>query len=207
MPDLFHRVFNRRTAARSVALAAAGALTAAALIASNASAAVQSGGAAPAFAGVDSNGQPVNLAAYRGKTVILEWTNDGCPYVQGQYRGAMQALQKETTGEGIVWLSIISSRPGSQGYADGARANQLTKSRGAAPTHVVLDPKGAIGRLYDARTTPQMFVIDKAGLVQYQGAIDDQRGKNYVRAALADMKAGRPVAVAATKSYGCSVKY
>lgn len=207
MPDLFHRVFNRRTAARSVALAAAGALTAAAFIASNAAAAVQSGRAAPQFSGVDSNGRAVNLADYRGKTVVLEWTNDGCPYVQAQYRGGMQALQKETTGEGVIWLSVISSRPGSEGYADGARANQLTKSRSAAPTHVVLDPKGAIGRLYDARTTPQMFVIDKAGLVQYQGAIDDQRGKNYVRAALADMKAGRPVAVAATKSYGCSVKY
>jgi peroxiredoxin len=207
MPDLFHRVFNRRTAARSVALAVTAALTAAAFVASNASAAVQSGQAAPGFVGVDSNGQPVNLADYRGKTVILEWTNDGCPYVQAHYRGGMQALQKETTGEGIVWLSVISSRPGSQGYADGARANQLTKSRGAAPTRVVLDPKGAIGRLYSARTTPQMFVIDKAGLVQYQGAIDDQRNKNYVRAALADMKAGRPVAVAATKSYGCSVKY
>jgi peroxiredoxin len=207
MPELIHRVFNRRTAARTVALAAAAALTAAAFMASNASAAVQSGKAAPAFLGVDSNGQAVSLAEYRGKTVILEWTNDGCPYVQGQYRGAMQALQKETTGAGIVWLSVISSRPGSQGYADGARANQLTKSRSAAPTRVVLDPKGLIGRLYDARTTPQMFVIDKTGLVQYQGAIDDQRGKNYVRAALADMNAGRPVAVAATKSYGCAVKY
>lgn len=207
MPDLFHRVFNRRTAARTGALAAAAALTAAALIASSAAAAVQSGHAAPVFTGVDSNGRTLNLADYRGKTVILEWTNDGCPYVQAQYRGAMQALQKETTKEGIVWLSIISSRPGAQGYADGARANQLTTTRGAAPSHVVLDPKGVIGRLYSARTTPQMFVIDGAGLVQYQGAIDDQRSKNYVRAALADMKAGRTVAIPATKSYGCAVKY
>jgi peroxiredoxin len=196
------------------ALAAAG--LAAALLATSASA-TEPGKPAPAFSGVDSNGKPVALADLRGKTVVMEWTNDGCPYVAARYNsGAMQALQKEATSQGVVWLSVISSKPGAQGYADGARANGLTKSRGAAPSHVVLDPKGVIGRAYDARTTPQMVVIDGQGVIRYQGAIDDRvstspsdakAAKNYVRAALTDMKAGKPVQTALTKSFGCDVKY
>lgn len=208
---------NRRTLARAAALMATAALTAGALIASSASAAVETGKIAPAFTAIDSNGKTVKLADYRGKTVVLEWTNDGCPYVRKHYgSGSMQKLQKEATADGVVWLSIISSAQGQQGYADGARANQLTKERGAAPTEVLLDPKGAVGHLYNAKTTPHMFIVDKAGTLVYQGAIDDKAtsdpadlatSKNYVRAALAEVKAGKPVSTPATVSYGCTVKY
>jgi peroxiredoxin len=209
-------VLNRRTLARAAALLATAALTAGALIASSASAAVEPGKAAPLFSAVDSNGKAVKLADYRGKTVVLEWTNDGCPYVQKHYAGNMQALQKEAAADGVVWLSIISSAPGQQGYADGARANKLTKDRGATPTSVLLDPKGAIGHLYAAKTTPHMYIVDKNGTLVYQGAIDDKpttktadlaTAKNYIRTALAEVKAGKPVSTAATVAYGCTVKY
>ena len=208
---------NRRTLARAAAVVAAAALSAGALIASSANAAVESGKPAPAFTAVDSNGKTVKLADYRGKTVVIEWTNDGCPYVRKHYgSGNMQKLQKEATADGVVWLSVISSAPGQQGYADGPRANKLSVERGASPTQILLDPKGDLGHLYNAKTTPQMFIVDKAGIVAYQGAIDDKPtnnpadvvgAKNYVRTALAEIKAGKPVTPAATVSYGCTVKY
>lgn len=210
-------VLNRRVLARTAALMATAALTAGALIASSASAAVENGKAAPAFTATDSSGKPVKLADYKGKTVVLEWTNDGCPYVKKHYgSGSMQKLQKEATADGVVWLSIISSAPGQQGYADAARANQLTKERGAAPSSVLLDPKGDLGHLYNAKTTPHMYIVDKSGTLVYQGAIDDKptsnpadlaSAKNYVRTALAEVKAGKPVSTAATVAYGCDVKY
>ncbi|MES1203674.1 MAG: redoxin domain-containing protein [Pseudomonadota bacterium] len=210
-------VLNRRNLARAAALMATAGLTAGALIASSADAAVQNGKAAPVFAAVDSNGKAVKLADYLGKTVVLEWTNDGCPYVRKHYAsGNMQKLQKDATADGIVWLSIISSARGQQGYADGARANQLTSARGAAPTAVLLDPKGVIGHLYNAKNTPHLFIIDKAGTLVYQGAIDDKptanpddlaAAKNYVRAALSEIKAGKPITTAATVAYGCTIKY
>jgi peroxiredoxin len=172
---------------------------------------------APDFTAKDSSGRDVSLASLKGKTVVLEWTNDGCPYVGKHYgTGNMQALQKETTDKGVVWLSVISSAPGTQGHVDGPAANRLTETRKAAPTAVLLDPKGTVGRLYDARTTPHMYVIDKAGTLVYRGAIDDKptanhadvkTARNYVREALAAVEAGKPVAVAATRAYGCSVKY
>jgi peroxiredoxin len=196
---------------------ATAALTAGALIASSASAAVENGKIAPLFSAIDSNGKAVKLADYRGKTVVLEWTNDGCPYVRKHYTsGNMQTLQKEAAADGVVWLTIISSAPGQQGYADGARANQLTMQHGAAPTAVLLDPKGAIGRLYYAKTTPHMYIIDKNGTLVYQGAIDNKpttnigdlpAAKNYVRAALAEVKAGKPVSAPASVAYGCTIKY
>lgn len=172
---------------------------------------------APSFTAVDSNGKPHSLAQLKGKTVILEWTNDGCPYVGKHYRsGNMQKLQQDLTAQGAVWLSIISSAPGKQGYVSGAEANQLTTSRGAHPTAVLLDPTGTVGHAYEAQTTPHMFVIDKTGVLRYMGAIDDQpatdpaslpRARNYVREAFAAVSAGAPVAEAATDPYGCSVKY
>jgi peroxiredoxin len=180
-------------------------------------AAPKPGTAAPVFSLPDSNGKTVGLADFKGKTVILEWTNHLCPYVGKHYgTGNMQKLQHETSAEGIVWLSIISSAPDTQGYVDGREANKLTVERKAAPTAVLLDPKGTVGRLYDARTTPHMYIIDATGKLVYMGGIDDtptadwddvKTAKNYVRAALDDMAKGRPVANPVTRAYGCTVKY
>ena len=170
---------------------------------------------APQFTGVDSYGKSISLADFRGKTAVLEWTNHDCPYVRRHYgAGNMQALQKETTKEGVVWISIVSSAPGREGHVVAQEANDLTKRRGAAPSFVVLDPKGAIGQQYRARTTPHMYVVDPAGKLAYMGAIDDNPwgdnatgARNFVRLAVAAVKAGKPVAQAATRPYGCSVKY
>lgn len=180
-------------------------------------AAPEIGKPAPAFTAVDSSGKSHALADFKGKTVILEWTNDGCPYVKKHYNaGNMQKIQKDLTADGAVWLSVISSAPGKQGHVDGKGANDLTKSRNAAPTAVLLDPKGTIGRAYEAQTTPHMYVIDGKGILRYMGAIDDKPStdaatiagaRNYVREAVAAVKAGKPVEVAATDPYGCSVKY
>ena len=172
---------------------------------------------APAFSGTDSHGKTVSLADYRGKLVVLEWTNDGCPFVQHYYKkGNMQALQKEYTGKGVIWLSVISSAPGTQGYADGARADQLTRQRGAAPSAVLLDASGKIGHLYDAKTTPHMFIIDGGGKLIYAGGIDSlpstdpddiARASPYVKTALEEALAGKPLSQPLTPPYGCSVKY
>lgn len=171
---------------------------------------------APNFTAVDADGKSRSLAQYRGKTVVLEWTNHDCPYVKKHYSGNMQALQREATADGVVWLSIVSSAPGQQGHVTGAQARQLTASRKAAPTAVLLDPEGKVGRLYGAKTTPHMFVISPQGQLVYAGGIDDvptakvedlQRAKPLVRMALADVKAGRKVAVPASRPYGCAVKY
>jgi peroxiredoxin len=172
---------------------------------------------APAFTAVDSNGKTVKLDEYRGKTVVLEWTNDGCPYVRKHYgSGNMQALQKKWTADGIVWLSVISSPPGAEGYATGPEANKLTKDRDAAPTAVLLDPKQKVARPYGATTTPHMYVVTGDGKLAYMGAIDDKPtarsadikgAKNYVDQALSEIKAGKAVSTPATRSYGCTVKY
>ncbi len=192
-------------------------LIAGVLMTATAHAAPEIGKPAPDFSAADSNGKTVKLSFYRGKIVVLEWTNDGCPYVKKHYgSGNMQSLQKDAAAKGIVWLSIVSSAPGKQGYVDGAAANELTKSRGASPAAVLLDPDGAIGHLYDARTTPHMFIVDKDGTLVYMGGIDNKptpnpddikSAKNYVRAALDEIAAGQPVTEAVTRPYGCSVKY
>jgi peroxiredoxin len=197
---------------RSAATAMAGFLMTAA-----AHAAPEVGKPAPDFSAVDSNGKAVKLSDYKGKIVVLEWTNDGCPYVQKHYSSKnMQTLQKEETAKGIVWLTVISSAPGEQGYLKGDEANKLTKSRGAAPTAVLLDPEGKVGRLYDARTTPHMFIVNPEGSLVYMGGIDDKpttnpadikTAKNFVRAALDSVAAGKRVERAITRPYGCSVKY
>jgi peroxiredoxin len=175
------------------------------------------GSVAPDFKGVDSNGVTHSLAEYRGKYVVLEWANRGCPYEKKHYQsGNMESLQKQWTTKGVVWLSILSDPPGEQGYVTPAEENDYLKAMHASPTAALLDPQGAIGRLYDARTTPHMFVIDPAGKIVYQGALDNQptpdpaslRGAdNYVSDALNAAMAGKPVAVAATKPYGCAVHY
>lgn len=172
---------------------------------------------APDFTLVDSNGTQHTLSDYRGQRVILEWTNHDCPYVGKHYgTGNMQTLQRDATEEGIVWLSIISSAPGRQGYVTGEEANTLTASRGAYPSAVLFDPEGTVGHAYDARTTPHMYVIDEGGILRYMGAIDDrptarhasvEGATNYVRLALSDLDAGREVEIAETTAYGCSIKY
>jgi len=180
-------------------------------------ASVQTGVSAPEFTATDSKGAQRTLAGYRGKTVILEWTNHECPYTVKHYTtGNMQALQRAATDTGTIWLTVVSSRPGTQGFVEGLEADRLTDERNARPAAVLLDPKGDLGRLYGARTTPHMYIIDRNGMLVYMGAIDDQpsanpatvkRARNYVREALDAMAAGRPIAVASTRPYGCSVKY
>lgn len=172
---------------------------------------------APAFSATDADGKTVSLGDYKGKTVVLEWTNHDCPFVKKMYGGqAMQALQKKWTEAGIVWLTVISSAPGEQGAVSPQDANRLTQERGATPSSVLLDTAGTVGKAYDARTTPQMFVITGEGTLVYQGAIDDKptanledlkTAKNYVDAALTEVAAGKPVSVKTSKPYGCSIKY
>ena len=184
------------------------------LYACSSSATLGVGEPAPDFEGVDTQGVTHRLADYRGKTVVLEWTNHDCPYVRKHYSaGNMQAQQQEAAAQGVVWLSIISSAPGKQGHVTPAQADELTRSRQAAPQAVILDPDGKIGRAYSAKTTPHMYIIDGEGTLAYVGAIDDDpRGSsdapsNYVAAALDEVTAGKPVSTAETKPYGCSVKY
>ncbi|WNJ89903.1 thioredoxin family protein [Bosea sp. 685] len=172
---------------------------------------------APAFQAVDADGKTRNLSEFAGKTVILEWTNADCPYVRKHYNSAtMQTLQKDMAREGIVWLSVVSSPVGEQGYVDGTAAKDLTTKRDAAPAAVLLDPNSKVARAYGATTTPHMYIVDPKGTLAYMGAIDDKPSsspasltgaKSYVRQAVAELKAGKPVSEAATKSYGCAVKY
>lgn len=173
--------------------------------------------AAPDFTGTTSAGKKLTLSDLRGKPVVLEWTNHECPYVKKHYEsGNMQQTQRSVTEDGAVWVSVISSAPGQQGYVTAEKANELTNSRGVYADMVVLDPDGTIGRLYDAKTTPQMVLIDEQGLVRYMGAIDDkpsarksslEGAKNYLLAAWASFKNGDDIAEKSTKPYGCSVKY
>ncbi|HET7872024.1 MAG TPA: redoxin domain-containing protein [Terriglobales bacterium] len=179
--------------------------------------AVKTGDPAPGFGAVDSNGKQQKLSDYKGKYVILEWHNQGCPYTKKHYdSGNMQRLQKEWTAKGVVWLTVISSAPGKQGFVTPAQENDYLKKMNASPTAVLMDPAGTLGHLYDAKTTPHMYVIDPKGTLVYQGAIDDKPtadqsdiagAKNYVNAALAEIMAGKPVSEPATRPYGCSVKY
>src|SRR6516164_4970160 len=175
------------------------------------------GEAAPVFSAPDIVGKTVRLGDYAGKIVILEWTNDGCPFVGKHYdSGNMQSLQQKYMANGDVWLTIASSAPGEQGYVTPAEAKADLARWRASPSDFLLDPEGVIGRLYDARATPHMVVIDRNGRVAYMGAIDDtpstrladvKTAKNYLVAALDEIAAGKPVTVAATQAYGCSIKY
>jgi peroxiredoxin len=172
---------------------------------------------APDFTGATSTGQTIKLSDFRGKFVVLEWHNNGCPYVRKHYNtGNMQRLQKEWTARGVIWLTIISSAPGKQGYVTAEEENAYIAKMNAAPTAAILDPTGTIGRLYDAKTSPQMVVIDPNGIVIYDGAIDDrptanpadiEGATNYVSLALEQAMAGKPVSTPSTRPYGCSVKY
>jgi AhpC/TSA family len=180
-------------------------------------AAVKPGAPAPGFTAPDISGRMVNLGQYAGQIVILEWTNNGCPFVQKHYDSAnMQTLQRRYTQEGTIWLTIASSAPGEEGYVTPAAAKADLARWQAAPTDYLLDPEGVVGHLYDARATPHMVVIDRGGMIAYMGAIDDtpstrladvKTAKNYLVAALDEIAAGKPVTVASTRAYGCSIKY
>ena len=177
----------------------------------------KTGDAAPEFTATASNGKTVRLSDFRGKFVVLEWHNNGCPYVGKHYNsGNMQKLQKEWTGRGVVWLTILSSAPGKQGYVTANEENAYLAKEQAAPSAALLDPTGQIGHLYDAKTSPQMVVINPQGVVIYDGAIDNKPttdledvpgATNYVSLALEQAIAGKQVVTPTTRPYGCSVKY
>jgi len=175
------------------------------------------GKAAPDFSLKDTAGKTWNLKDQKGKVIVLEWFNHGCPFVKKHYdSGNMQKLQKEYTGKGVVWVSINSSAPGKQGYAEGAAHAAVFKEKKAAPSVVLVDSDGTVGHLYGAKTTPDMYVIDKSGKLVYSGAIDSKStfdagdipsSENYVKKALDEVLGGKTVTTTNTKPYGCSVKY
>jgi peroxiredoxin len=179
--------------------------------------AIKVGEPAPNFTATDSNGQPHSLSAYKGKFVVLEWHNQGCPYTQKHYNsGNMERLQKEWIQQGVVWFTVISSAPGTQGYVTAQEENDYLHKMHAAPTAALLDPSGDLGRLYGAKTTPHMFIINPEGVLIYDGAIDDHpttdqsdipASRNYVTEALTEAMSGKPVSTPNTRPYGCSVKY
>jgi hypothetical protein len=173
---------------------------------------------APDFTATDINGQTHTLSAYRGRIVVLEWVNPECPFVRKHYDGSgnMPATQKLALAEGAVWLSINSGHKGAQGDFSASEVSAWLRKNGASPTAYIRDHEGRVGRLYDARHTPTLYVVSPDGTLVYAGGIDDinsanpadiARATNYVQAALADLKAGRPVAKAVTRAYGCGVKY
>jgi hypothetical protein len=172
---------------------------------------------APDFSVTDTNGKTQKLSDYAGKFVVLEWSNRGCPYTQKHYNsGNMQRLQRAWMQRGVIWLTVISSAPRKQGYVTAAEENSWLRQINAAPSAVLLDPTGTLGHLYDAKTTPQMFVINPQGTLVYDGAIDDKpttdqadigRARNYLSQALEEAIAGKPVSTPTSRPYGCSVKY
>ena len=182
-----------------------------------AAAAPQVGKPAPEFTLTDSDGKTHNLADFKGRIVVLEWLNHGCPFVKKHYdSGNMQKLQKEYTGKDVVWLSIVSSAPGKQGHMSADETNKTKTEKGSAATAVLIDEDGKVGRLYDAKRTPEMFIVGKDGTLVYAGAIDDkpspdpadvEGAKNYITQALDEILAGKPVSEPTTTAYGCSVKY
>ena len=176
--------------------------------------------AAPTFTLMNQDSEMIDLASFKGKRVILEWTNHDCPFVKRHYdTDNMQDLQREYTENDVIWLSIISSAKGKQGYVTKSEAKELTINRNAQPSHVLFDSNGDVGKLYDAKTTPHMFIIDEVGMLRYQGAIDNlgntgalfstdlSKAKNYVRNAMKSLFLGEDVAEKNTRPYGCSVKY
>ena len=177
----------------------------------------QVGSQAPDFRLADANGQAVTLGQFKGKVVVLEWNNPGCPYVKKHYEsGNMQKTQAAAKRDGVVWLSINSGAPGKQGHMSGAQAKAFVAAQKAQPTAYLLDPQGVAGKRYGAVTTPHMYIVDRAGKLVYAGGIDDKAtanqadvaaARNHVLAALGELKAGKAVSVATSRPYGCTVKY
>ena len=186
-------------------------------LASPLAAAQKNGAIAQDFKLTDVNGQTVQLSQFRGKTVILEWHNPGCPFVSKHYgSGNMQATQKAAREQGAIWLTINSGAKGKQGHMTGAEAKALIARQNIQSTDYLLDPKGLVGKAYGARTTPHLYIIDGSGILVYQGGIDDRPtantadikdARNHVLAALKEMRSGNKISVAQSRPYGCSVKY
>jgi len=182
-----------------------------------AAAPLKTGDMAPDFSLQGADGKTYKLSQFKGKNVVLEWFNKDCPYVKKFYDSkTAQGLQKEATAKSTVWLTVISSVPGKEGYLAPADAKKVMEEKGMAATALLIDDKGTVGKMYSAKTTPHMFVIDKAGKLAYQGAMDDRPSAtskslvgatNYVSLALAAVEKGEPVKTASTTPYGCSVKY
>jgi len=180
-------------------------------------AAADLGKPAPAFSATDSSGKSWSLAELKGKVVVLETSNQDCPYVRKHYNSTnMQTQQREAAAKGVVWLTVASSAPGEQGFVTAQQANELTKTRNAAPAAFLLDPQSKIARAYGATVTPHMYIIDASGVLVYKGGIDSipsssqsdiPKAKQYVRVALDEVLAGKPVSDASTRPYGCSLKY
>jgi peroxiredoxin len=172
---------------------------------------------APAFSAKDATGKTVNLADFKGRHVVLEWVNPGCPFVQKHYNsGNMPATQKDAMGQGVVWLSVSSTSKDAGDYLPPAELAKWLKTRSAAPTATLIDEDGKLGRSYGARTTPHMYLIDPQGRLVYAGAIDSKpsanpadikTATNYVKQAVGEAVAGKPVSQAQTQAYGCSIKY
>ncbi len=174
------------------------------------------GQAAPDFSLEDTSGKPVKLSAFRGKTVVLEWNNPGCPFVRKHYQGNLQALQKEATAQGVVWLAINSTREDSADYLTPPQLARWMAEKQAAPTATLMDEDGAVGHAYGARVTPHMYIVNAQGVLAYAGGIDSipsarvediARATNHVRVALAELAAGKPVSRPTSLPYGCSIKY
>lgn len=198
-------------------LAALAAFTTLGFAATSAMAVATVGQPAPAFTVSDATGKAVSLADFKGKHVVLEWVNPGCPFVVKHYSSAnMQGTQKEATAKGVVWLAVSSTAPDASDYKKPAELASWMQGQKAAATATLMDDDGKVGKAYGARTTPHMYIVDPAGTLVYAGGIDDKpssrasdipTSKNYVKAALAETLAGKPVTQASTKPYGCSVKY
>ncbi len=209
--------FNVPRRSLMLGLTAGGAALALAPAAAFATAGPDIGKPAPLFTAVDSNGKTWSLADLKGKVVVLATPNHDCPYVRKHYKGTnMQAQQREAAAKGVVWLTTASNAAGEQGAVTPAQANELTKSRDAAPAAVLIDPQGKVARAYGATVTPHMYIIDAKGVLVYKGGIDSIRSssvsdipkaKQYVRVALDEVLAGKPVTEASTQAYGCTMKY
>jgi len=174
------------------------------------------GQSAPGFTLTDTAGKPVRLADFKGKTVVLEWNNPGCPFVRKHYQGNMQALQKEAAAQGVVWLAINSTETASGDYLSPAQLARWMQDKQAAPTATLMDEDGVVGKAYGARVTPHMYIVNAQGVLVYAGGIDSipssrvddiPKATPYIRQALGDIKAGKPLSVSTSQAYGCSVKY
>ena len=192
------------------------ALGSAALLPRLAQAAAAVGQPAPDFRLADTAGQAVSLSQFKGKLVVLEWNNPGCPFVRKHYNGNMQALQKEATGQGVVWLAINSTRDDSADYQSPQQLGRWMTEQKASPTATLMDEDGKVGEAYAARVTPHMYIVNPQGLLVYAGGIDSipsarvddiQKATNYVRQGLNELRSGKPVSVATSRAYGCSIKY
>ena len=198
----------------SLALSAAGLLPALALRPAFAAAAV--GQAAPDFTLQDTAGQPVKLSQFKGKPVVLEWNNPGCPFVRKHFQGNMQALQKDFTQRGVVWLAINSTEDASSDYLPPPQLARWMRDQGASPSATLMDEDGTVGKRYGARVTPHMYIVNAQGRLMYAGAIDSipsarvadiEKATNHIRQGLTELLAGKPVSVATSQAYGCSIKY